>query len=115
MVNLFPIPAKVVSVPPVENMPSRFHRDLGQSGSQWSSRPARHCQALAGGYAPSSFDYGYPMVPPSGRIVIIMNRKAGLNLLVHAATEAIGQWARDIKGMRMGTLIVIHTFGADMK
>jgi len=26
-----------------------------------------------------------------------MNRKAGLNLLVHAATEAIQQWARDIK------------------
>jgi hypothetical protein len=44
-----------------------------------------------------------------------MNRKAGLNLLVHAATEAIQQWARDIKGMRMGILIVIHTFGADMK
>jgi len=55
------------------------------------------------------------MVPPSGRIVIIGNRKAGLNLLVHAATEAIGQWAQDIKGMRMGILIVIHTFGADMK
>ena len=44
-----------------------------------------------------------------------MNRKAGLNLLVHAATESIQQWARDIKGMRMGILIVIHTFGADMK
>jgi hypothetical protein len=49
------------------------------------------------------------------RIVIIMNRKAALNLLVHAATESIQQWARDIKGMRMGILIVIHTFGADMK
>ena len=49
------------------------------------------------------------------RIVIIMNRKAALNLLVHAATESIQQWARDIKGMRMGMLIVIHTFGADMK
>jgi hypothetical protein len=48
-------------------------------------------------------------------IVIIMNRKAALNLLVHAATESIQQWARDIKGMRMGILIVIHTFGADMK
>ena len=44
-----------------------------------------------------------------------MNRRAGLNLLVHAATESIQQWARDIKGMRMGILIVIHTFGADMK
>ncbi len=38
-----------------------------------------------------------------------MNRKVGLNLLVHAATEAIQQWAREIKGMRMGILIVIHT------
>jgi hypothetical protein len=42
------------------------------------------------------------------RIVIIMNRRAGLNLLVHAATESIQQWARDIKGMRMGILIVLH-------
>jgi len=49
------------------------------------------------------------------RIVIIMNRQAGLNLLVQAATEAIQQWARDVKQMRMGILIVIHTFGADMK
>ena len=54
-------------------------------------------------------------IPWQLRIVIIMNRQAGLNLLVHAASEAIQQWARDIKGMRMGTLIVIHTFGADMK
>jgi hypothetical protein len=51
----------------------------------------------------------------NSRLVIIMNRQAGLKLLVHAATEAIQQWARDIKGMRMGILIVIHTFGADVK
>ncbi len=44
-----------------------------------------------------------------------MNRKAGLNLLVHAATESIQQWARDIKDMRMGLLIVIYSFGADME
>jgi hypothetical protein len=50
-------------------------------------------------------------IPWQLRILIIMNRRAGLNLLVHAATEAIGQWARDIKAMRMGTLIGIHTFG----
>lgn len=49
------------------------------------------------------------------RIVILMNRQAGLNLLVRAATEAKSQWARDVKGMRMGILIVIHTFGSDMK
>ena len=54
-------------------------------------------------------------IPWQLRIVIIMNRKAGLKLLVHAATESIQQWARDIKGMRMGILIVIHTFGADIK
>jgi hypothetical protein len=39
-----------------------------------------------------------------------MNRKAALNLLVHAAIESIQQWARDIKGMRLGILIVIHTY-----
>jgi len=54
-------------------------------------------------------------IPWQLRIVISMNRQAGLKLLVHAATEAIQQWARDIKGMRMGILIVIHTFGADIK
>ncbi len=54
-------------------------------------------------------------IPWQLRIVIIMNRQAGLNLLVQAATEAIQQWARDVKQMRMGILIVIHTFGADMK
>ena len=54
-------------------------------------------------------------IPWQLRIVIIMNRQAGLNLLVQASTEAIEQWARDVKQMRMGILIVIHTFGADMK
>jgi hypothetical protein len=49
-------------------------------------------------------------IPWQLRIVIIMNRRAGLNLLVHAATESIQQWARDIKGMRMGILIVLHPF-----
>jgi len=38
----------------------------------------------------------------------IMNREAGLNLLVHAAIEAIQQWVRDIKEMRMGILIAIR-------
>ena len=41
-------------------------------------------------------------IPWQLRIVVLMNRQAGLNLLVHAATEAIQQWARDVKGMRMG-------------
>ena len=38
-----------------------------------------------------------------------------IGYLVHAATEAIQPWAWEIRGMRMGILIVIHTFGADMK
>jgi hypothetical protein len=38
-----------------------------------------------------------------------------LNLITQAATESVKQWARDIKKMRMGILVVIHTFGADMK
>jgi len=42
-----------------------------------------------------------------------MNRKAGLNLLVHAATAAIEQWAREIKGMRI--LIVLHTLIQTLK
>lgn len=54
-------------------------------------------------------------IPWQLRIVIIMSRQAGLNLLVKAANESIQQWARDVKGMRMGILIVIHTFGADIK
>jgi hypothetical protein len=49
------------------------------------------------------------------RIVIIMNRRAGLDLLFKAAGESIQQWARDVKKMRMGVLMVIHTFGADAK
>jgi hypothetical protein len=54
-------------------------------------------------------------IPWQLRVVIIMNRAAGLNLLCAAATEAVQQWARDVKKMRMGTMLVIHTFGADMK
>lgn len=54
-------------------------------------------------------------IPWQLRLVILMNRQAGLTLLVHAAIESIQQWARDIKGMRIGILIVIHSFGADMK
>ena len=48
-------------------------------------------------------------------MTFILSKDYALNLLVHAATESIQQWARDIKGMRMGILIVLHTFGADMK
>jgi hypothetical protein len=51
-----------------------------------------------------------PWSASGGRIEIIMNHKADLNLLVPAATESIQQWARDIKGM--GIFIVIYKFGS---
>jgi hypothetical protein len=48
-------------------------------------------------------------------MVILLNRGCGLNLLARSAAKAVQQWAIDVKGMTMGILIVIHTFGADMK
>jgi hypothetical protein len=39
-----------------------------------------------------------------------MNRKAGLNPVVHASTYAIHQWVRDIKQIRVGLLIVMHAY-----
>jgi len=54
-------------------------------------------------------------IPWQLRTLIAMNRGEGLNLLVRAATESVQQWARDVKGMRMGILVVIHTFGSDLK
>jgi len=54
-------------------------------------------------------------IPWQLRFLIVMNRQEGINLLVRAATRAVSQWARDVKGMRMGIMVVIHTFGSDMK
>ncbi len=54
-------------------------------------------------------------IPWQLRIVIIMNRELGLNLLARSASKAVQQWSKDIKGMRMGILTVIHTFGSDLK
>lgn len=54
-------------------------------------------------------------IPWQLRTIILCNRKAGLNLLARAACEAIQQWARDTKNMRMGIIAVIHTFGSDIK
>jgi hypothetical protein len=45
-------------------------------------------------------------IPWQLRTLIAMNRREGLNLLVRAATESVQQWARDVKGMRMGILVV---------
>lgn len=49
------------------------------------------------------------------RTLLAMNRVEGLNLLVRSAVEAVQQWARDVKGMRLGIIAVIHTFGSDIK
>lgn len=54
-------------------------------------------------------------IPWQLRTLVLMNRGSGLNLLVSAAVEAIQQWARDVKKMRMGIMAVIHTFGSDVK
>ena len=47
-------------------------------------------------------------IPWQLRIVILLNRRDGLNLLVRVGCEAIQQWAREIKGMRMGILPSFH-------
>jgi hypothetical protein len=47
--------------------------------------------------------------------LILMNREEGLNLLCQAASASISQWAKDVKAMRMGIVLVIHTFGSDLK
>jgi len=49
------------------------------------------------------------------RVVILVNREAGLNPLFNAAVETIQQWARDVRCMRMGLVLVAHTFGSDLK
>jgi hypothetical protein len=54
-------------------------------------------------------------IPWQLRIVILMNRWAGLNLLFQAASMSIQQWSHDIKKMKMGILLVAHTFGANLK
>lgn len=54
-------------------------------------------------------------VPWQLRTLIAFNRPLGLNLLVRAATGCLKQWAHDQHGMRMGIVVVIHTFGADIK
>lgn len=54
-------------------------------------------------------------VPWQLRTVIAFNRSSGLNLVVRAACGCLKQWAADQKGMRLGIVAVIHTFGADIK
>jgi hypothetical protein len=45
-------------------------------------------------------------IPWQLRIVILMNRWDGLNLMFRAGCEAIQQWAREVKGMRVGIISV---------
>lgn len=54
-------------------------------------------------------------VPWHLRLVIAFNRKIGLNIVVRAVHRCLSQWARDQHGMRMGIVVVIHTFGGDLK
>jgi len=77
--------------------------------------PVRYLPTFHNGLLDVAYHHLIMAIPWQLRIVIMMNRKAGLNLITQAATEAVQQWARDIKKMGMGILIVIHTFGADMK
>jgi hypothetical protein len=35
------------------------------------------------------------------RMLILLNREYGLNLLTRSASKAVQQWAEDVKGMRM--------------
>ena len=42
-------------------------------------------------------------IPWQLRVVILVNREAGLNLLFSAAAEAIQQWARDVRGQTSGS------------
>jgi hypothetical protein len=54
-------------------------------------------------------------VPWHLRPIIAFNRAVGLNCVVRAACDSLQQWAREQKGMRIGIVVVIHTFGSDIK
>lgn len=54
-------------------------------------------------------------VPAHLRGVLQFNRPKTLDILFHAATAALSQWARDQHAMRLGIVAVLHTFGSDLK
>ena len=54
-------------------------------------------------------------VPAHLRGVFAFNRPQSLSLLFRAATAALNQWAGDVHGMRVGIVLVLHTFGSDLK
>lgn len=49
------------------------------------------------------------------RAIVAFNREVGLNIMPRAVHQCLSQWARDQHRMRMGIVVVIHTFGADIK
>lgn len=54
-------------------------------------------------------------VPYQLRSTIAFNRWIGLNLIARAACGCLKQWAEEQKGMRLGIVAVLHTFGGDLK
>ena len=54
-------------------------------------------------------------VPKQLRPIIAFNREIGLNIVARAAHRCLSQWAHDQHGMRLGIVVVIHTFGGDLK
>lgn len=54
-------------------------------------------------------------VPWQLRSTIALNRWVGLNLIARAACGCLKQWAKEQKGMRLGIVAVLHTFGGDLK
>ena len=54
-------------------------------------------------------------VPWELRPIILLNRKVTLNLLAQAAVKSIQDWAKSQCGMCMGIILVLHTFGSDLK
>lgn len=54
-------------------------------------------------------------VPWELRPLILLNRKVTLNLLFRAAVKSVQDWATSQCCMRMGIILVLHTFGSDLK
>jgi len=54
-------------------------------------------------------------VPWELRPVILLNRVLCFNILFKAATKSIQDWAKSQCGMRMGIILVLHTFGSDLR
>lgn len=54
-------------------------------------------------------------VPWHLRPITAFNREVGLNIVMRAAHQCLSQWAHDQHRMRMGIVVVLHTFGGDLK